>query len=93
MLWYTFSLRKDDLARYNESQDLFTTMVLTHGLPLGMSLWIKSKFATEENMFFARIPETLNVSEEDFFRAFPSIKCDSPSKAGLSLLIGNATTQ
>ncbi|NVN91524.1 MAG: hypothetical protein HXX11_13115 [Desulfuromonadales bacterium] len=92
MLWYTFSLKKEDLARYTESQDLFTTMVLTHGLPLGMTLWIKSKFAAEENMFFAQIPETLNITEEPFFRAFPSTKCDSPSRAGLSLLIGNTTS-
>jgi len=90
MLWYTFSLRKDDRARYDESQDMFTTMVLTHGLPPGMSLWIKSRIAIEEDMFFAQIPEELNVSEELFFRAFHSTKCDSPSKAGLSLLIGTA---
>jgi hypothetical protein len=90
MSWYTFSLRKDDLARYDESQDLFTTMLLTHGLPNGMTLWVKPKFATEENMFFAQIPEAVNATEEDFFRVFPSTECSSPSKAGLSLLIGNS---
>jgi hypothetical protein len=90
MLWYTFSLRKDDPANYKKSQDMFATMVLTHGAPNDMTLWMKSKLAIEEDMFFAQIPEDLNVTDEEFFRSFPSTKCASPSKAGLSLLIGNS---
>jgi hypothetical protein len=90
MLWYTFSLRKDDSDNYKKSQDMFATMVLTHGLPLDMTLWMKCKLAIEEDMFFTHIPEDVNVTDEAFFRAFPSSKCDSPSKSGLSLLVGNS---
>jgi hypothetical protein len=90
MSWYTFSIRKDDPARYDASQDLFTTMYLTHGLPLGMALWIRPNCDSGENTLFAQIPDGLNVKESAFFRMFSPGPCSGPSMAGLSLLIGKA---
>lgn len=91
MSWYMLSISKDDLVRYNASQDLFSTMYLTHGLPHGMALWIKPNCDTGENMLFAQIPDGLNVKDSAFFRTFLPSPCAGPSLAGLSLLIGKAS--
>jgi hypothetical protein len=90
MSWYTFARSKDDPARYDASQDLFTTMYLTHGLPQGMALWIKPNCDTGENMLFAQVPDGLNVKDSAFFRMFSLTQCSGPSMAGLSLLVGKA---
>lgn len=92
MSWYMFSISKEDLARYDASQDLFTTMYLTHGLPQGMSLWIKPDCDTGENTFYAQIPDGLNVKDAAFFRSFTPAPCAGPSRAGLSLLVGRSGT-
>lgn len=90
MSWYMLSIGKDDLARYDASQDLFTTMYLTHGLPQGMALWIRPNCDTAENTLFAQIPDGLAVKDSAFFRTFSPSPCSGPSLAGLSLLIGKA---
>jgi hypothetical protein len=87
--WYTFSLHKEDETGYGQAHDLFTTMYLTHGLPHGMALWGTSDYATGDNLFYAQIPEGLDVSRDDFFREFLPASCADPSHTGLSLLVGN----
>ncbi len=89
MTWYTFSLPKTDLARYDAAHDLFSTLYVAKGLPQGMALWVKCGPASNENAFYAQIPDGMNVKDEVFFRTFSPQECTGPSKIGLSMLIGN----
>jgi len=89
MTWYTFSLSKTDLARYDAAHDLFSTMYVAKGLPQGMALWVKCGSALNENAFYTQIPDGTDVKSEAFFRAFSPKECNGPSKIGLSMLVGN----
>jgi len=87
--WYAFSLHKDDEDGYGRCHDFFTAMYLAHGMPHGMALWTRSNFATDENIFFAQIPDGVEVKDDPFFAAFPLAGCEHPSKIGLSLMVGH----
>lgn len=88
MSWYTFSVSKVDLSRYDASVDLFSTLFLAKGMPDGMALWVASNFDTGENKLYAQIPDGMQVKDSAFFRTFPLGECAAPSAVGLSRLAG-----
>lgn len=88
MSWYTYSLSKIDLSRYDASVDLFSTLFLAQGRPDDMALWVASNFDTGENRLYAQIPDGMQVKDSAFFREFSPGECAAPSPVGLSQLVG-----